>query len=232
MHQKINQLLELLGSGKLARGNSDRCVRIFYDAAKVIYYKQERLHKSQLKMKEIAAALTLVQFHHTNAYHFDVVGQLAENFGECPETKALVYYDKNVMGTIADQFGRKITIDEDGMKSFYKERESGRHIVAPENYEESRGKRLPWIRYVLENSISVYLVEEKVQGKFRRSYIYTAVASIPAEPKPRISYFVAVISEDRNKNLKFVTAYDIYRYNRFLKCIEPGLPWRNSGEPG
>jgi hypothetical protein len=68
------------------------------------------------------------------------------------------------------------------------------------------------------------VVEEYVQRKFRRTYIYTAVASIPLNPKPAVSHFIAIVSEDANKNLKFVTAYAINQDNRFLKCIEPGRP--------
>jgi hypothetical protein len=128
------------------------------------------------------------------------------------------------MGTVVDHFGRSIVIDEDGMKSLYKEHRSGKHVVASENYEETRGKRLPWIRHVLENSPAVYVVEEHVYGKFRRTYIYTGIASIPLEPKPAISHFVVVVSEGGNKTLKFVTAYAIIQNNRFLKCIEPGKP--------
>lgn len=175
-------------------------------------------------MREITSALTLVHFHHVNSYHFDAVGPLAENFCNCPESMALEYYEQKVMGKVVDQFGRTILIDEDGMKSLYKEHGSGKHIVAPENYEAFRGKRLPWIRHVLQYSKAVYAVDETVQGKFRRTYIYTAIASIPVQPKPAVAHFIVVVSEDGNKNLKFVTAYAINQSNRFLKCIEPGQP--------
>jgi hypothetical protein len=221
---RINHLVDLLSSGIMSRDNTERCIRICYDAAKIIHLRQERLHKSQLKIREITSALTLVHFHHTSAYRFNAVGCLAENFRECDESKALRYYGDRVMGTVADQFGRLVLIDEDGMKSLYKEPRSGRHVVASENYEESRGKRLPWIRHVIENSRSVYILEEKVSGRFRRSHIYTAIASIPLKPKPSVSYFIAVVAEDGNRKLKFLTAYAINSFNRFLKCIEPGSP--------
>ncbi len=153
---KTEHLVQLLNSGLMSKGNSDRCVRICYDAVKIIHLRERRLKKSQLKMQEIASALTLVHFHHTRAYRFNAVGQLAENFGECPEAKALEYYEKFAMGTVTDRFGRTIMIDEDGVRSLYKEPRSGKHVVASENYEETRGKRLPWIRHVLENSLAVY----------------------------------------------------------------------------
>jgi len=128
------------------------------------------------------------------------------------------------MGTVTDQYGRNIQIDEDGLRSLYKEPGSGKHIVESENYEECRGKRLPWIRHVLQYSRSVYLSEATVNGKFRRSYIYTAVASIPVKSGFVGSYFVIVVLEDGNKRLRFLTAYAISSLNSFLKRIEPGRP--------
>lgn len=223
-------MMKLLSGDLLSKGNADRCVRILYDAAKIIYERQQRLRKSQLKMKEIASALVLVEFHHSNAYRFKAEAELAENFGDCPEAKALDYYEHRVMGEVLDAFGRKIVIDEAGMKSLYKERGvgNGKHVIATENYEQFRGKRLPWIRHVLQNSRAVYVAEEVVQGKFRRTYLYTAIPSIPLEPKPQISYYLVVVREDKNKNLRFITAYDVFNYNRFLRYIEPNKPFRRT----
>jgi hypothetical protein len=221
---RLNNLVKLLQGGLISKDNTDRCVRICYDATKITHYRQERLGKYQLKMREITSALRLVDFHHCNVFRFSAVGPLAENFRDCNEGKALEYYDKKVCGVVTDKFGRQILIDDDGIRSLYKDPKSNKHIVDSEFYEESRGKRLPWIRHVLEQSPSVYVVEEIVNAKFRRTYLYTAIASIPLQPKPSVSYFMVVVSEDGNKRLKFVTAYAIISFNRFLKCIEPGKP--------
>ena len=218
------KLFVLLDSGLLEKSNHERCVRIFYDVAKIVHYRQERLNKPQLKMKEIASALTLVEFFHSWTYRFDVVGELKANFGNCPEDKAVEYFEHSVMGTIVDAFGRKVTIEESGLRSLYKEKYTGKHLVAPENYEPVRGKRLPWIRHVLERSKSIYQVDEIVRGKFRRTLLYTAIASIPLLPKPDVAYFMVVVSEDPNGNLRFVTAYHVPSHNRFLSRIEPGIP--------
>jgi hypothetical protein len=218
-------LLKLIQSGLLHKGNAERIIRIFYDAAKLIYHRQQRNGKSQLKMKEIAAALTLVEFHHSTAFHFPSIGSLSVNLGECSEDKAIKYYETHVMGEVLDSFGRRIVIDENGMKSLYKERGTGKHIVDPANYEEFRGKRLPWIRHTVANSKAVYVVDEIVQGKFRRTYLYTAIPSVPVAGKHVISYFLVVVSEDKNGNLRLVTAYDVLKYNRFLCYIEPGKPF-------
>ncbi len=218
------KLFVLLESGVLEKGNHERCVRIFYDVAKIVHYRQVRLNKPQLKMKEIASALTLVEFYHSSTFRFEASGELARNFGQCPEGQAVKYFEHSVMGAVTDAFGRKVAIEESGLRSLYKEQYTGKHLIAPENYEPVRGKRLPWIRHVIEKAKSVYRVDEIVHGKFRRTFLYTAISSIPLTPKPDIAYFMVVVSEDPNGNLRFVTAYHIPSHNRFLSRIEPGTP--------
>lgn len=219
------KLFVLLESGVLEKGNHERCVRIFYDVAKVVHYRQERLSKPQLKMKEIASALALVEFYHSSMNRFEATRELACNFGPCPEDQAVEYFEQSVMGVITDSFGRKVAIEESGLRSLYKEQYTGKHLVAPENYEPVRGKRLPWIREVIGKAKSVYRVDEIVHGKFRRTYLYSAISSIPVKPKPDVAYFLVVVSEDPNGNLRFVTAYHISSHNRFLSRIEPGVPF-------
>jgi hypothetical protein len=142
----ITRLSSLLSDRRvLSNSNSERTARIFYDAAKIISCRQKELNKPQLRMKDIASALVLVETFHSRAFRFNVLGTLAENFGACPQEKALVYYEKNVMGTETDCHGQKVRLNEDGMKSLYKEKSTGKHVVSDENYEEVRAKRLPWI---------------------------------------------------------------------------------------
>jgi len=177
-------------------------------------------------MKEVSSALVLAENIHSKTFHFVASGTLAENFGAFPEANALEYYDSKVMGEVQDKYGRKVKIDEDGMKSLYKEPTSGKHIVATENYEEGRGKRLPWIRHTLENSESIYVSEETVQNTFRRSFLYTAIVSIPIQPKPQVSYYVVVIREGKNAELRLVTAYSMFKRNKFLSVIALTKPYK------
>jgi hypothetical protein len=88
------------------------------------------------------------------------------------------------MGVAMDSFGRKVAIEESGLRSLYKEKYTGKHLIAPENYEPVRGKRLPWIREVIGKARSIYRVDEVVHGRFRRTYLYTAISSIPLIPNP------------------------------------------------
>lgn len=221
----IERFDTLMKSGVLKKQNHERCVRIFYDAAKIIHYRQERLDKNQLRMNQIAAALTLVEFYHSSMFRFVSSGALACNFPDCPEDKALTYYGTSVTGTVADAFDRKVEIEDGGMRSLYKEKHTGKHAVAAENYESIRGKRLPWIRHTISNTKSIYQAEATIQGKFRRSYLYTSLASVPLVVGPADRYFVVVVTEDPNGNLRFLTAYPIDRHNKFLKRIEECTPF-------
>lgn len=213
-------------SGVISPKNTERISRVFYDAAKIVHERQKQLHKPQLKMKEISSALVLAESLHSRAFHFEATDKLAECFGQFDEDKALEYYEKHVMGEITDRHGRTIKIDEDGIKSLYKEPGSGKHIVATENYEAVRGKRLPWIRYTLENSNAIYVNEETVHQVFRRSFLYTAIVSIPLDPKPQTSYYVAVVREEKNEALGFVTAYSMFKLNSFLGVLALSRPFR------
>jgi hypothetical protein len=215
----------VLKSGALKKDNHERCIRIFYDATKIIYYRQERLNKSQLRMNQIASALLLVGFYHSSLFRFQVSGGLAANFRDCPEEKALEYFDKHVAGKVADVSGRIIEIEDTGAASLYKDRYTGKHQVAAENYESIRGKRLPWIRHVLSGTRAIFQADEYIQGKFQRSYLYSSLASIPTQDGMKHSYFIVVVRERGNQVLRFVTAYPISSHNRFLKRMEECTPF-------
>ncbi len=214
-------ILKLQRPDMLSAKNADRLVRVFYDATKIIYERQKRLKKPELKMKEIASALLIAEKVNSSQFHFLATGTLAECFGSLDEAAALDYYQNKVMGEVTDKLGRKITIDEDGMLSLYKDPETGKHLDKSENYEEMRGKRLPWIRHTLINSESVYISETTVHGKFQRRLLYTAVASVPATNDPQ--YYLVVVREGQNGNnitYTFLTAYTMLKRNRFLQILE------------
>jgi len=214
-------ILKLQQPDMLSGKNADRLIRVFYDAVKIVYERQKRLKKPELKMKEISSALLIAERVNSSQFHFDAAGILAECFGSIDEGAALDYYQKKVMGEVTDKLGRKITIDEDGMLSLYKDRETGKHIVKSANYEEMRGKRLPWIRHTLMNSESVYVSEEMIAGRFRRSFLYTAVASVPMTTDPQ--YYVVVVRQNKSGDghtYTFLTAYTMLKRNRFLQILE------------
>jgi hypothetical protein len=204
----------------LSPKNAERLTHVFYDAAKIVYERQKRLKKPQLKMKEVSSALMLADIVQSQSYHCEAVGDLAENFGPVfAEDTALDYYEKKVMGQVQDTHGRTISLDEQGMKSLYKDPVTGNHHVSSENYEQVRGKRLAWIRPILKNSNAIYISEERVDQSFRRTFLYTAIVSIPLVPTPAVEYYVVVVREEKNGVLRFVTQYSMVKRNRFLQII-------------
>lgn len=211
-------ILKLQQPDMLSGKNADRLVRVFYDATKIVYERQKRLKKPELKMKEIASALLIAERVNSAQFHFAAAGPLAECFGSIDETQAMDYYWVKVMGEVTDKFGRKISIDEDGALSLYKEPKTGKHVAKTENYEEMRGKRLPWIRHTLTNSESIYISEETIAGVFRRSLLYTAVVSVAATTEPQ--YYVVVVRQAKNGDYIFLTAYTMLKRNRFLQILE------------
>lgn len=218
----IRALNELLTSKNFSRQNAERIARVCYDAARLVYERQKKTGKAVLKTKDVTAAIALAETLHTQAFRFVAEGQLAQLFGgTCDEDTAVAYFGEHVLGDVTDVFGRKISIDEDALASLYKDRDTGLHQVAAENYEEGRGKRLPWIRHTLQNSSAVYVNEEPLgrTGGVRRSYLYTAVVTVKLHSQQeQTSYYVVVVRE-KQETLRMVTAYSMFERNGFLKLI-------------
>ena len=176
--------------------------------------------------------MILAESLHSQPFQFNATGELAENFGgDFSEEQAWEYFDKKVLGDVQDMYGRKIVIDSDVIKSLYKDPETGAHEVLSENYEQGRGKRLPWARYTLKGSPAIYVAEELVSGSFRRTFLYTAIATIPLKnTRPEVSYYVIPVREDKNKNLRMITAYSMAKRNRFLSIIALCKPYSHVTE--
>ena len=217
----IKDLNGLLTSSLFSRQNAEKVARVCHDAARLVYERQKQTGKKELKTKEIAAALVLAETLHSSAYRFVAEGPLAQLFGgNCDEAKAWGYYTDHVLGSVTDKYGRNVVIDDDGIKSLYKDPESGAHDVASENYEEVRGKRLPWIRQTIENSEAVYVVEESLgRSGVRRTFLYTAIITIRLQQQEQTSYYVVAVREGKNGILRFVTAYSMFERDGFLHAI-------------
>jgi hypothetical protein len=217
----IKELSALLTSSVFSRQNAEKVARVCYDAARLVYERQKRSGKSALKTKEVSNALLLAETLHASAFRFVAEGALLQLFGEdCSEETAIEYFEKSVMGNVTDKYGRNVVIDEDGVKSLYKERTSGAHIVSLENYEEVRGKRLPWIRHTIENSDAVYVEEEPIgRSGIRRKYFYTAIVTFHIKEHEYTSYYVVLAREGKNQVLKMVTAFSMFERNGFLHTI-------------
>ena len=217
----IKELNDLLTSSRFSCQNAEKVARVCYDAARLVYERQKRTGKSALKTKEVSNALLLAETLHASAFRFVAEGALLRLFGkECSETIAVEYFGKCVMGEVSDKYGRSVTIDEDRMKSLYKDPASGDHSVASENYEEVRGKRLPWIRHTIQNSDAVYVEEEQIgRSGIRRKYFHTAIVTLRHKQQEQTSYYVVVVREGKNQALRMVTAFSMFEREGFLHTI-------------
>ncbi len=214
---KLSRLLE--HSKLLSEINRKLVLDVFYDATKLIYFKQKHSTKSQLKPKEIALCLNLIHHHHKNDLAIEVRDELAENMGgDFPEQKALDYYQYKVMGTIKDTLGQKVVIDEMGIDFLYEEHDD----LKPENYRQARGKRLPWIQHVIKNTKEIYTKQERTT----LLYIYVSKFVIRFDGQQNFCWFLVFAKKrkDIDKTLAFLTAIPVDRYNGFLSKLESMHP--------
>jgi hypothetical protein len=109
----------------------------------------------------------------------------------------------------------------DSVLSLYKDPESGRHKMSKENYEEVRGKRLPWVRYTIENSDAVYIEEELIgRSGVRRKFFYTAIVTYRHKGEEHTSYYVVLAREDGKSGIiRMVTAFPMFERDGFLHAI-------------
>jgi hypothetical protein len=220
----IKDLNALLTSKNFSHQTAERVARVCLDAARLAYERLKQMKKTDLKAKEMSAIVVLAETLQSSPFRFVAEGVLAELFGqECDENTAVSYFIEKVLGPVTDKYGRKIEIDEDGLRSLYKDPDTGWHEQTSENYEEVRGKRLPWIRYTLQNSSAVYVVEELVgRSGVRRKFLYTATVTIKLQAGEKTSYYLVVVKEGKNDLLRLVTAYSMFERSGFLHAIAMG----------
>ncbi len=108
--QLVHRLESLLGSHLISEKNKEAIAVVLYDTVKVLACREQRLNKPQLKPKEVAGALRLIQFYHTAILDFEAVGPLAKNLGACAEQDAVRCYNADVMPQARDYLGRNIII--------------------------------------------------------------------------------------------------------------------------
>ncbi|MFZ2386158.1 MAG: hypothetical protein WBE75_08170 [Candidatus Omnitrophota bacterium] len=213
------KLCKLLDSTKIIlEVNRKTVIDIFYDAVKLIYYKQSHMKKNQLKSKEIARCLNLIYYHQLYSKIIQVNGELAENMGKpFLEEDALNYYQHRVMGKVRDKLGQEVVIDEMGMDFLYEG-----HNVDPVNYRQARGKRLPWIRHTIQNTNEIYIKQEGNS----LLYIYVSKFIIPIPFDTVTDWFLVLCRKrkDVEKTLAFLTAIPVARYNGFLSKLESMSP--------
>ena len=153
------------------------------------------------------------------------------NFKDFPLEQAIRYYDEFLIkAEIKDVMGRKIIFNEKGKKSLYKEHTAkGLHVIALENYKESRGKRLSWIKPLLMTTREIYR-----QGELHwETVLYVGVFNIKTSsdtPQEKINknYFLIITRRKSGAPLEFVTAYYMESQLDLFKHLEKAMPLKSN----
>jgi hypothetical protein len=207
---------------KLSPDNAVMALKSFTQITQLLVHRQRRLGKTVLKRKMVMQAWELLSHHHEKCFGFKCEGPLAEKLGNISEDEAVSFYGTQVVGTVQDVLGQKISIGDGALVHMYKDAEEN-HTMESQYFQPTRGKRLPWIRHVLTRTESIYLTEPLPNGE--RRLIYTARAIIPHSGGETVTYFVVIVRRDRNGNLHFLTAYPVFEEVEFLKVIEKTDPY-------
>jgi hypothetical protein len=220
---------ELLGDLKkvierLSPDNAGMALTSFIQISEIFRLRQLRLGKTVLNRSMVRRAWELLAYHQEKCFTFRCEGALAVNMGDIAEGEAVDYYGKHVVGKVQDAYGRTVSIADGELVHMYKDRDE-RHTMESEFYQPTRGKRLPWIRHVIEKTPAVYVTSDPAPSGERR-LIYTARAILPHPAGETTTYFVVIVRRDRNGNLHFVTAYPIFEELAFLAIIEKCDPYQ------
>lgn len=218
---KTASLLQILGN--LNDPNRVLVLRCFVESAKVICSRQNTLKKPQLKMKEIRSALELISFHYDKTSVSDVNKKpLTDLLGiDLTEDMAVDYFEKHVEGEVSDIYGRKIMINEDGLRHLYKDGD-GNHTMEAQYFQLNRAKRLPWIRHTLETAKEIYKKREHAW----LIYAYVKCFQVPVHTGCVSNYLMVIArKESTQAPLKFVTAYYLDNHENLLKRIEDFEPY-------
>ena len=228
----VNYLVRI--SHVLSESNQHIMARIFYDSIKMAYYRVKRKTERSkthytgeiiLKEREVARILRTVHYLHVNNRVYTASHELIQCFGKFfkDEGPAVRFFEEFVEGKVQDKFGRTVIINlEEGLRFMYKDPNTQRHIVSPENYVPSRGKRLPWIKHTIAKTKNIYRRIDKKQEEL----LYINQYEIELKEQDNVRCYWLVVAKKNKKDkvgpYRFKTAWPIHqnKYNRLLKIIE------------
>ena len=146
------------------------------------------------------------------------------------EADALEYWDKKIPKEINDRFGRLIKLGDAVFDSLFKDPDTGKKVKEPENFNESRAKRLPWIAYTLKNTDQVYELSEKdwITYFYTLSFVVKYKDKITGEPKTNIDNYLIVTKKKAGTPIQFVTAYNPDTRLELLKKICKARPYNHT----
>jgi len=152
---------------------------IFLIAAKLTKCRENR-QPGPIKSKSIVFLLQTAFFHIKNQTSIASTKKCRMLPRETTNETAQLHFIEHMTGeTILDKFKCEIKIRDSDIECFYKDIESFRHIVAPENFIVHRARRLPWVIPTLSSTHEIYQLDKP---KYKcTDYFYVAKFLIPYE---------------------------------------------------
>lgn len=141
---------------------------------------------------------------------------LNECFFNYHEAEVLTYFEHNLeKQCFKDSFGISIQIPENSYAFMYKDK-SGKHNVAPQNYIQERGQRLPYIRHVITQSKCLFERpwEANRNKFFDRMYLHSFL-----ENNEKIYFCVITLRKHNAPCGIFKTAFPFIEENNLARRI-------------
>ena len=207
---------------------------VFLVTAKLAKCRENRQSDGPINSKGLTFLTQTAHFHIKNQTILESIKEQRLLLKSTTENDAQLYFiDKMTNKTITDKYGREIKIQDSSLECYYKDNESFRHTIAPENYKIYRARRLPWVIPSIVASQEIYQLD-KPRYKCT-DFFYITKFLIPyedintndiAEERYHENYFIVVARRKYNmKTLDFVTEYPIFDYFDLLKYIERWSPY-------
>jgi len=209
---------------------------VFLVTAKLAKCRENRQPNTPLNSKGLTFLTQTAHFHIKNQTVIDSIKEkrlLPKS--TTGDTAELYFIDHMTNKSIKDIYGREIKIQDSNIDCYYKDDDSFRHIIAPENYKLYRARRLPWVIPSIMTSNEIYQLDKP---KFKcTDFFYVTKFLIPyedvnendiAEERYHENHFITVARRKYNmKTLDFVTEYPIFDYFDLLKYIERWSPYED-----
>ena len=207
---------------------------IFLVTAKLAKCRENRQPDDLINSKGLTFLTQTAHFHIKNQTILDSTHQrrLLPKI-TTPDDAELYFIEHMTNKSTTDKYGREIKIEDSAIDCYYKDNDSFRHTIAPENYKIYRARRLPWVIPSITASQEVYQLD-KPRYKCT-DFFYVTKFLIPyedinmkevAEECYHENHFIVVARRKYNmKTLDFVTEYPIFDYFDLLKYIERWSPY-------
>ena len=170
--------------------------------------------------KNLAAILETLHWFYLNDTVIHAQQETLDFFGNPPTYKeACKYFDDVLRKEYKFNSDSKIILDENSKRLICKD-SSGRHILAKDNYVETRGKRLPFIKNSLENLNHCYEIIQE-PGKEEQLMIINQYRYPVKIDTYNYEYFVMILRRfgASSKEYRLITAFSVYLYRGILRKI-------------